>query len=139
MKKFDLVINGIELLWEDADGDQYGGFDPASIEISVDKEDIDMDNVYFENVGYVDFDENVKDGYADADIQYNSEIEFTEEEEEESQHYWDEPSEHEGENQTLSYIEASICVRYGEARFNGVPTGINIVKGIYFNDKIIEL
>lgn len=27
----------------------------------------------------------------------------------------------------------------GEARFNGVPTGINIVKGIYFNDKIIEL
>lgn len=139
MKKFDLSVWGNEILWEDEYGNPYGGFEPSTIGISVTGEELDTNNIYFENIGYIDFDEIVDDEYTDNRVQYGGEIEFTEEEEEESENYFDDPSEYEGENQTISYIEASICIRYGEVRLNGIPTGINIVNGIYFNDRIIEL
>ena len=140
MKKFDLVISGNELLWTDASGDQYGGFEPSSIEITVDGEELDTDNIYFKNIGFVDFDEIVDDEYTDNRVQYDGEIEFTDEEDEESENYLDDEDEiEEGKSELLYYIEACIGIRYGEVRLNGVPTGIEVTKEIYFNNRGIDL
>lgn len=151
MEKFKLVISGDKIRWDDEYGNSYEGFDPDSVGIFVtgegfDDEGIDMDNVYFENIGFIDFesdgefDEPVRDSDYSVMTNYYSEIEFTEEEVEESENYFDEDYEpEEDESELLRYIEACIGVHYGEVRLNGVPTGINVVKEYYFNDRTLEI
>lgn len=150
MKKFKLTIGGEEILWKDADGVVYGGLKPDTLFIQVSNDeynevDLDMDNVYFRNIGYIDFesdsefDVNKDDEDYGISTCYYSEIEFTEEEEEESKSYWDNPEEHEGEDQTIAYIEGCIGVCFGEVRLNGKSTGVCVTQSIYFNDRDLDL
>ena len=145
MKKFDLVVGGNEVFWKDEYGNPYGGFEPHTIGISVTgeelyDEEIDMGNVYFENIGYIDFDIDGVGDYTNGDSDYNAELEFTDEEDEESENYLDDEDEiEEGKSELLYYIEACIGIRYGEVRLNGIPTGIEVTKEIYFNNRVIDL
>lgn len=118
MKQFKIYVGGEEIYWLDEADSVWGGFDPASIVIEVDNKNINVDNIYFRNVGYVDF---------------NSDVDFKN----------DNPnyikSWYEGiiKDRYFDWDNLEIC--YGKVKLNGLTTSIVVISHITYKDKIIEL
>lgn len=121
----------------------YGGYVLESIKAFVyggpfitDKY-INFENIQFENIGYVDFNVNTAYDKVEEDEDEDSrdgELEFYEEDLKEFKSKLEKKT-----NATLKYIESELKVYFGELRYNGNVTGVNVVKCICFRDNEIEL
>lgn len=143
MKTCGICVDGRYFHCE-TDERYYGGWHPRAIlsfvyggPFRTDKR-INLENVEFENVGYVDFntDEPGWDGQVheceDGDSS-DGELRFYEEDLEEFKSKLEKKT-----NAVLKYIESELKVYYGELRFNGQPMGVEIIKCICFRGEKVE-
>lgn len=143
MKNCGICVDG-RYFYCETDKRTYGGWHPKAISSFVyggvfrSDKIINLENVEFENVGYVDFntDEPGWDGqvheHEDGDTSDGT-LEFYEEDLEEFKSKLEKKT-----NAILKYIESELKVYYGELRFNGNPMGVEVIKCICFRGEKVE-